>query len=413
MKVFFAIIFMSFSMLSDAQSIDSIRKYWQDNDLSKAKETVDAFVLENLEEAKGWLLKAGIYNSISSDNDYKDLVTDGRLEAFKAIQKATDVNQPWLQEQLQKDNYQLIFDIYKGYTNDGVAFFNAGAEKQSKEDYARSIPYFKKAAMVGSFISQQGWGLPAIDTNNLYYTAKAAIYAERKDEALLYSKRIADANISTSQQQKGFEQMYQWLVFQYRQKKDAESLEKYSRIGVRNFPFSPYFELNYIDWLRESKNYPAIFSLYKKIFNKGAGTQEYQLAYIRDMFNFVFEHKDSISTGRNETKVQLEKELTNYSKKYPADVTAKLLQGKFYINEAAGLQYEQIKRSTIDKKVMAQYKSKIAVNIRKSIIPLKDIADNYPQTDKLVYKEALGLLIGNLTVLKLGVEVKKYQAMMN
>jgi len=38
-----------------------------------------------------------------------------------------------------KPSYNLAFDLYNGFTDDGVAYFNAGAERDDKGSYAEGI----------------------------------------------------------------------------------------------------------------------------------------------------------------------------------------------------------------------------------------------------------------------------------
>lgn len=52
-----------------------------------------------------------------------------------------------------------------------------------------------------------------MDTLNLYYTSKAAINADKEEDAILNCKKIADAFITETAAQTDFETFYQWLVY--------------------------------------------------------------------------------------------------------------------------------------------------------------------------------------------------------
>ena len=118
-----------------AQNLSTAKTFIEQKDFARAKESVDSFVLINDTDAEVWLLKANIYNAIIKDAELKYLAADGRMEAFEALKKAKQLNSDFVTEQLRPANYNLAFDLYNGFTSEGLAYFNAGAERTDKGSY--------------------------------------------------------------------------------------------------------------------------------------------------------------------------------------------------------------------------------------------------------------------------------------
>src|SRR6266550_1222263 len=100
-SILLGIGFLFFTVVVKAQEPTSARLFFQQQQLEKAKESVDSFVQMNGNNAAGWLLKARIYNAISQDQNLKDLVADGRMDAFQALQKAVVLNKIYVDGELK------------------------------------------------------------------------------------------------------------------------------------------------------------------------------------------------------------------------------------------------------------------------------------------------------------------------
>jgi hypothetical protein len=410
-SIIFIIGFLFFTIFCKAQNLSTAKAFFEQKDFARAKESVDSFVLINENNAEGWLLKANIYNAISKDGDARYLAADSRMEALEALKKAKQLNADFVNEQLKPNNYSLAFDLYNGYTSEGLAYFNAGAERNDKGSYNEALNKFKNARLVSNYIYTNGWGLSAIDTSNIFYSAKAAINAGKETEALYFAKKIADAGISETAASKGFESIYQWLVYYYKQQKDAENFNKYAAIAMQKFPSSVYFNLIMIDWLRQQNDYPNLFVAYAALLKKQPNSK-YQFAYLNDVFNYLYESKAEIN-DRGLYEGKLKSGLLEYIKLNTVAADAKLLLAKMYINEANDLMHEALLRSTTDAKVMNGYKVADKNLFLKSNIQLKEIVTKFSKTNKPLYLEALELLISNYIFLGMKKEVRRYQAMLD
>ncbi len=183
--------------------------------------------------------------------------------------------------------------------------------------------------------------------------------------------------------------------------KAGEILDKYTQAGIKNFPLSAYFELNYIDWLRGKKDYQNMLSLYESIFKKGFTDKQISVAYYNDLFNYLYNSKE-LTGNRENYKSTLLKGLIDFLKKYPEENTARLLLAKCCINHAANIQKEKLIGQTAKK-------NQVTMLLKKSNLYLIEIVDKSLVADKSVYNESLQLLINNFTILKLNGQVKGFK----
>jgi hypothetical protein len=392
----------------EAQDLVKVQRLWQQRNLAMAREQVDIYTGAQPVDVEGWLLKARIFNAISNDAKLQNSVADGRMEAILALQKAAKLDLNRVTIEMKEDSFALPFQLYNGYSNEGIAAFNTAVEVNDKAVYLEALNIFKKASLIGTIIYNNEWGLQAIDTNNLYYSAKAAIRAERTEEAVDFIKKIADAHINETAANKGFESLYRWLVFNYRKQNNEAAMNKYTAFASIAFPSSAYFQLNYIDWLREQKKYGQLYPNYKSLFDRGFNKAEYKYVFLLDIYNYIYSYSEDVIVSAINYRELLEEQLTIYTRQNPAAVNGKLLFAKFYINQAADLQKKIM--LTTDAIVINAYKKNIVAALRSSNKYLREIADKFPNTDRALYNEALQLLVSNLIVLNEPALAKRYQA---
>lgn len=374
--------FLFFSSISVAQLVADARLYLAQKDYPRAKDAIDSYLQINPDDASTLLLKASIYNQLGKDADARYLVADARYDAFQALQRAVLLNKILVEDSFNR-NYGLPLDLYNGFTNDGINYFNAGMERNDKTVFNQAVNLFKKAGQISHFIYSNGWGLTLVDTINLYFTAKAAINAGNEAVALEYSKKIADAGIVSTQNKYGFESIYQWLVYNYKQKKEADNFKKYTEIALLKFPESVYFNLINIDWLRMQRNYSEMFNSYKQVINNHPGNFRLQLAYYNDIFNYLYKSKEQV-TDRFRFENELEKGLNQFLKKVISSTEARLLLAKNYINQA------NLNRNAITRKSL----------LIKSNAVLNELTQKYCSINSEHCKEGKALLKSNLKLLQ-------------
>lgn len=391
--------FLFFMGMIKAQDLSGAKLLLQQKDYARAKETLDSLLLANGANAVTWLLKADIYNAINKDANARNLVADAGQEAFIALQKAMQLDAGEVSTQLKANGFDLPFDLYNNFTNTGLTFFNAGVERNDKPNYLHALNNFKQAGLVSRYIYANGWGLAALDTLNLYYTSKAAINADKEEDAILNCKKIADAFITETAAQTDFETFYQWLVYYYNAKQDERNFYKYAEVGMKAFPNSSYFTLSYIDWYRQQKDYTNLLAQYKILFAKDDANFKYELYYFNDIFSYLYQNKLTID-NRAGYESQLSKGLLQYIKLNPVNADARLLLAKLYINQATNVFKESLLRSTTDVKIMNGYKTAQRNLLLKANVHLKQIANKRGAISKAIYDEAKGLLVLNNVTLK-------------
>ncbi len=180
---------------------------------------------------------------------------------------------------------------------------------------------------------------------------------------------------------------------------------------MKAFQALSYFNLSYIDWYRHQKDYTNLLAQYKMLFAKDDANFKYELDYYNDIYNCLYQSKVE-TTGRQQYETILSNGLTTYLKLNPASIAARLLLGKFYINQATDVNkvmLHMLQRSTTDTKILNGYRVAANNYYKKSNGYLLEIVNKFPKTDAAIYNEALGLVIMNFRMLKMIKEVRKYQ----
>jgi hypothetical protein len=393
--------FLFLATYATGQDVKRIQQLFNQNNLSQAREAIDSFTNSNTESAEAYLLKAFIYNALDKNESSRYLVADGKMEAFIALSKATELDKSYVDKQLKPGHYLLPKELYSNYTNEGLTHYNAGVERNDKNSFTEALLHFKKAGSINQFMYNNGWSLQALDTLNLFYSAKSAINAANETDALIFTKKIVDDKILNPAFSKGYEGIYQWLAYYYKTKKDGELFDKYSYEGAKQFPQSIYFSLLQIDWLRQQNDYVNMFAFYQDIFKKQPGNPKYVLAYLNDIFIYVFKNKEAVEAKSNYADT-LQKGLLKYLQHNPSATEARLLLAKVYNNQASQALYESTLRSTTNAKVLNTYKAKyknLLLAANKQLIAI--IKNKQSQANANLYNEALQLLKGNKEILRL------------
>lgn len=386
-----------------AQDLPRIKELLHQRKLAEAKEAVDSLMTFEQPAAATFLIKAEVYSAVGNDIAFRKLAPDARWEAFQSLQKAVLADKEYTNHQVTGDSCRLVFDLYNGYTTEGMQYYNAGAERDDKASFATALTHFKKAAAVSQFIYSNKWGKTEIDTLNILYLSKSSINADKEEDAVFYSKKIADNNLQYPPFKSHYEIIYQWLVYYYKERKELESFIKYLALAKEQFPLSAYFDLAEIDWLREQREYALLFTKYKQLLQAEPASNVYRLSYYRDQFMYLWG-----PGGSNQpNKLVPVKALVNGLQQLAAGnnqngvaMNARLLLAKVYINQAQDLSKELLMRSTTDPKVTGSYKKRYRDLLLLSNRYLKQITAVKTMQLQATGREAAQLLTVNLVALK-------------
>lgn len=402
-----------------AQDAKKIKSYLDAKQYDKAKAEVDAAIAKNPSDPTALYFKGKVYAALASDAQFKASIPDAREQAFEAFKKSlnTDKDSKVLFIAMQ-DQYKPIFDIYSGYYDEGANYFNNGASKNSKEDFDLALSSFKNADMVGRYIYSKKWALSEIDTQLVLTMGKAAINAGRKDETLIYLKKLADANISgTANDKASYALPYQWLTFYYKDAKDEANFMKYSAMGKKYFPKDDYYDAVMLDYYRDKKDYDALFKKYDDIIAAYPDSLQYHFNYANEAFNYAYSDAGLKMNNREVILKNVGTELQKSLAAKPNDINTNWLLGQYYFNGGVDLKEEanlikSTKPEDLRKKTDLNSQAKVLFNTaipygEKALITLE--LNGGKKADKSKYKSIADLMQRIYNGLGQADKVKIYQ----
>lgn len=211
----------------------------------KAKPDIDSYLSneKNALKAEAWYFKAFIYNSLGRVATKSVAESKGLyMAAFDGVKKYAqlDPKTPLTIE----ENHSTVFNIYYGVYDLGIKTYN-------EKNYAESYDLFTKSLDIhdyiynNKFIGPGNFKASAHDTDLVWNLAILANELKKKDEALVYFKKIADANLNDEK----YATAYDELIQQYHREKNAESFAKYITAAKKHYPIDlPYWETKEIEF---------------------------------------------------------------------------------------------------------------------------------------------------------------------
>jgi hypothetical protein len=253
---------LSGSFITKSQDLKNVILYTSTNQFDKAKPEVDGYLANEKNAAKpeGWYYKAYIYNALGRVAtkpvaESKMLFTG----AFDAIKKyaSLDAKAPLTTE----EKNSTVYNIYYGVYDLGVKTYNAN-------NTAETYELFKKSVEIHDYIYANKLTGPAdlkmaaLDTNTVWNLAVLANDLKKKDEALVYYKIIADANLSEDK----YAGAYDELILHYKKEKDAASFAKYLTAAKKYFPIDKaYWESKEIEFAINDLEGEALINKYEEL----------------------------------------------------------------------------------------------------------------------------------------------------
>lgn len=412
----------------NAQDIKSIQKLLEKKDVAGAKTQIDAFTAKEPNNPIGLWYKSKVYGMIAMDDQLKTTVPDARQISYDAFQKAItagaaagSTNKEYMLLSISKDFYTPIFDLYTGWYQEGATYFNTGASGGNKAAFEQSMNAFKNSDMVGHYIYTNKWSnsLSAIDTVLTLNIAKAALNAGKKDEAMVYFKKIADANIrGTKDDNNGYILPYEWLSAYYKDAKDSVNFMKYSSLGMQFFPKEDYFDALMLDYYRAKKDYPSLYKKYDEVIVKYPDSLMYHFNYANDMFNNVYNGDAGTKlTNKDALMKTIGSELQKASAINANDVNTNWLNGQYYFNTGVDIKEQanaikSTKPEDIKKKadLNAQAKTQFSTALPYVEKAMAGLETTNKKSDKSRYKSIADLMQRVYSGLQQPDKVKMYQA---
>ena len=261
-KYLLPVVLLMASYCASSQDLKTISLYVNLNQFDKAKTEVDAFLANEKNAAKpeGWYYKAFIYNSLGRVAT-KPLTESKALyqSAFDAIKKYTDMDAKATLTTEEKNS--TVFNIYYGEYDLGVKTYN---DKNLEESYES----FKKALEVHDYIFSKNITGPnnlkfsAHDTDVVWNLAIIANTLKKKDEAIFYYTKVADADLADEK----YATAYDELVLKYKREKNATLFAKYLAAAKKHYPVDmPYWENKEIDFAVTGLEGEALLNKYEEL----------------------------------------------------------------------------------------------------------------------------------------------------
>ena len=228
----------------------------------KAKPEVEKFLAieKNVTNSEAWYYKAVIDNFLARLPGKP--IGESKLlfqSSFDAIKKYSELD-PKLTFAKDEQN-STVFNIYYG-------FYDLGVKTYNDKNFAESFDLFKKSLDVHDYIyGKQFIGgtdvkFSAHDTDVVWNLAVLANELKKKDDALIYYKKIADAGLFDEK----YAVAYDELVLKYKKEKNAESFNKYVTAAKKYYPVDlPYWESKEIDFALSDLENEALLNKYEEL----------------------------------------------------------------------------------------------------------------------------------------------------
>ena len=273
-----------------AQSVDKAKDYLKANKLVEAKDEIDKALLveKNQKNAEAWYTKVKIYNAIAASPQMKTQYPDALIQSLSALENYAkyDDKKGTL---LMADGYKPVNEIYSG-------LFQAGASNYNDKKYPDALSDFRAAIDAIHFMYKQGWIKQSMDTTSLLYAGISAEKSDKRDEAVIYYKTIADSGITKIGGNDMIE-IYRWLADYYTRSGDKANAAKYIALGQARYPGDIFFDELKLDELRKTGPKDSLFALYEVITKEHPDSAIYFFNYGLELYQYA---TDS-STGKRVT----------------------------------------------------------------------------------------------------------------
>lgn len=398
-----------------AQDIEEVKKFAILGPPSKAKESIDKYlsVEKNAKKPEGWFYKGFIYNQASRDSAKShDESAALKTQAFDALKKYREMDPK--AELLTDQANGPLYDTYVGFASE------LGIKAYTSKNLAAAHEDFKKGLEVHDYIyannltGSNGFKFTALDTILVLYTAITAGENKKPDDAAVYYKKLADANVSGDQ----YIDVYQVLADYYRNKKDHAAFTEILAKGRKLYPKNEeYWMAIEIEEAIDGVAKPALFGKYDELMKNHPESYTLPYNYAVELYHYIY--SDEMKTANtSEYKARMveadKKALANKS-----TVEANFLMANFLYNNSIDISDEgrKIKGPKPDdlkkkKELEAQSTKSMndAIPYAESVISVFEGLPKPKGSEKVNYKQSLIILRNIYEVKKDPAKVAAYDA---
>lgn len=397
---------------SYSQDLGNIKKLLILKQYDKAKPEIDAFLNDpkNMNNPEALYYKAYVYHALGMVQtrpvgESKNLY----VGAFDALQKYAQAD-PKVPLTTEEKNATL-YNTYYG-------FYDLGVKTYNEKNFSESFDLFKKALQVHDYIydkklpGAEGMKFTAHDTDIVWNLAVLANELKNKNEAMVYYKKIADADLKDEK----YAAAYDELILKYKKEKNAELFAKYVAAAKKHYPIDmPYWENQEIEFALSGLEGEALLNKYDEL-TKTIPTNYavfYNYAIEIDKFLNAAAAKDA-DTYRKKMEDNFKKALTIKS-----TIEANLQLANMYYNRSYDIQ-EKIQKIKGTKPAEIKVKNDLNASLKTTMqeaIPYAEeavkflaVLKTYKFTDKTNYKLALEILANAYKLTGNAVKSAEYEA---
>ncbi len=266
-----------------AQSLDDINKLMEKKQFNEAKTAIEKHLADPKNSAKsdGWYFKGRIYNSLSYDTVTAPADAYAyKLLAYDAFKKT---------QELDKNDLRLKVESYRSYLDIYLGLFDLGAKFYNTKDYKNAFNSFKQALEVKDFMMGKNYTftevkLYALDTALVLNTAITAVQDKNEDMAVVYYRKLTDANVSD----KNFQEVYEYLADYYTRKADFTNQQAILEKGKKFYPLNEYWTDLEMETVRKTGDKNALFAKYEEMMAKNPSSFLLPYNYAIDLFNSFY-----------------------------------------------------------------------------------------------------------------------------
>ncbi len=392
-NIYLLLVLISFGLFSLGQSLDDINEMLGKHDYKNAKEAIDKYLSDpkKADKADGWYYKGRIYNAYSRDSSLS--VQDAmklKQDAFESFKNYQQMDAKSLRMLLE--NYLSYFDLYNG-------FFDIGAKAYNSNDYTTGYNGFKNAALVEDYIRSKGYQNPSLkfsdlDTVLVLYTAMAARNAKMQDEAALYYKKLADANVTGE----NYSDVYEWLADYYQRNKQTPEFNNIIEKGRKLYPQNDLWAQLELSEATEGLKGQALFNKYEELSQRYPNNYVLHYNYAVELYHYVNDSLKNIGGKEYKTKLV---DVLNKTNSIKSTIEVNFLTAVFYYYNAVDLaeaarKIKAVKPEDIKRKKDMEAESSKSMNeaipYAETVLKMYNALTKPKAVDKGNYRTALTIL---------------------
>ncbi len=263
-----------------AQSVEKAKDLLKANKFVEAKDEIDkSLLLEKYSKnAEAWYTKVKIYDTIGTNAQLKEQYPDALIQSLDALKNYIKYD--------DKKQVLIIADAYKPLNVIYPGLFQAGVSNYEAKKYDQSLMYFSSAVSAIDLMYKNGWIKQTMDSTSLLYAGISAEKNNKRDEAAIYYKTIADSGISKIGGN-DMAEIYKWLADYYTRKGDKANAAHYVALGKSKYPNDLFYDELSLDELRKNGPKDSLFAKYEQINKDHPDSSIYFFNYGLELYQYA------------------------------------------------------------------------------------------------------------------------------